>query len=83
METKKYTIKDIARKAGVSAGTVDRVLHQRGDVSEKSRLKVQQVLDEINYQPNKFAFISRSMGIYFTDGTGCLKTIWSQRARMP
>lgn len=55
METKKYTIKDIARLAGVSAGTVDRVLHQRGDVSEKSRQKVQQVLDEINYQPNKFA----------------------------
>ena len=41
--------------AGVSAGTVDRVLHNRGDVSEKSRVKVQQVLDEINYKPNVFA----------------------------
>ena len=27
MENKNYTIKDIARMAGVSAGTVDRVLH--------------------------------------------------------
>lgn len=55
MEDQNYTIKDIARIAGVSAGTVDRVLHNRGDVSEKSREKVQKVLDEINYQPNVFA----------------------------
>lgn len=41
--------------AGVSAGTVDRVLHNRGDVSQKSKEKVQKVLDEINYQPNVFA----------------------------
>lgn len=55
MENQNYTIKDIARMAGVSAGTVDRVLHNRGDVSSKSREKVQKVLDEINYQPNMFA----------------------------
>ncbi|MCD8080861.1 MAG: substrate-binding domain-containing protein [Bacteroides sp.] len=55
MENKNYTIKDIARMAGVSAGTVDRVLHSRGDVSEKSRARVQKVLDEIDYQPNRFA----------------------------
>lgn len=55
MEDQNYTIKDIARLAGVSAGTVDRVLHDRGDVSPKSRQKVQKVLDEINYQPNVFA----------------------------
>lgn len=55
MEDPNFTIKDIARMAGVSAGTVDRVLHDRGDVSAKSREKVQKVLDEINYQPNVFA----------------------------
>ncbi len=55
MEKPSYTIKDIARLAGVSAGTVDRVLHNRGDVSPKSREKVQKVLDEIDYQPNIFA----------------------------
>ena len=55
MSDQNYTIKDIARMAGVSAGTVDRVLHNRGDVSEKSRVKVQAVLDEINYKPNVFA----------------------------
>lgn len=41
--------------AGVSAGTVDRVMHNRGEVSEASRAKVQKILDEINYQPNMFA----------------------------
>lgn len=55
MENKNYTIKDIARLAGVSAGTVDRVLHNRGDVSARSREKVQKVLDEIDYHPNMFA----------------------------
>ncbi len=55
METKNYTIKDIARMAGVSAGTVDRVLHNRGDVSAGSLEKVRRVLDAIHYQPNMFA----------------------------
>ncbi|WP_291528163.1 substrate-binding domain-containing protein [Bacteroides sp. UBA939] len=55
MENKNYTIKDIARMAGVSAGTVDRVLHNRGDVSASSGEKVRKVLDEIDYHPNMFA----------------------------
>lgn len=41
--------------AGVSTGTVDRVLHNRGEVSEASKKKVKQVLEEIHYQPNMFA----------------------------
>ena len=40
MPSGKTRIKDIARLAGVSIGTVDRVLHERGEVSEKTRLKV-------------------------------------------
>jgi LacI family transcriptional regulator len=55
MTDRNYTIKDIARMAGVSAGTVDRVLHDRGDVSSESKEKVQAVLDSIDYQPNVFA----------------------------
>jgi len=52
---KKYRIKDIALMAGVSEGTVDRVLHNRGEVSEKSKEAIQKVLDEINYSPNLLA----------------------------
>ncbi len=51
----KIRIKDIAVLAGVSEGTVDRVLHNRGDVSVKSREAVTKVLEEMNYSPNLFA----------------------------
>ncbi|MEO9892632.1 LacI family DNA-binding transcriptional regulator [Aurantibacter sp.] len=55
MTEKKYTIKDIAKLAGVSKGTVDRVLHKRGRVSKEARDKVNQVIVEIDYQPNLIA----------------------------
>lgn len=51
----KIRIKDIATLAGVSEGTVDRVLHNRGDVSVKSLEAVTKVLEEMNYTPNLFA----------------------------
>lgn len=38
--------------AGVSSGTVDRILHNRGNVSEKARLAVEKVLEKVNYKPN-------------------------------
>ena len=53
--TNKIRIKDIAILAGVSEGTVDRVLHNRGDVSAKSLEAVNKVLEEINYTPNLLA----------------------------
>ncbi len=48
-------IKDIALKAGVSIGTVDRVLHKRGEVSVETKSKIQQIIDEMNYRPNLLA----------------------------
>jgi len=51
----KIRIKDIAEKAGVSVGTVDRILHNRPNVSAKARAKVEEVLKEINYEPNSYA----------------------------
>ncbi|MBM6991710.1 MAG: substrate-binding domain-containing protein [Prevotella sp.] len=51
----KIRIKDIAQRAGVSVGTVDRVLHERPNVSPKARLKVENALKEMNYQPNMYA----------------------------
>ncbi|WOD42693.1 LacI family DNA-binding transcriptional regulator [Hwangdonia lutea] len=52
---KKYTIKDIAELAGVSKGTVDRVIHKRGKVSPAALEKVTKLLEEIDYQPNLIA----------------------------
>ena len=50
--TQKIRIKDIAARAGVSVGTVDRVLHNRPNVSPPAREKVERALKEMNYQPN-------------------------------
>src|SRR5688500_16375641 len=55
MNPKNVRIKDIARLAGVSKGTVDRVLHKRGRVSPESYQKVMKVLEEIDYKPNLIA----------------------------
>jgi len=53
--TKKYTIRDIAKMAGVSKGTVDRVIHKRGKVSEAALKKVTEILEEIDFRPNLIA----------------------------
>ncbi len=51
----KITINDIARRTGLSKGTVDRVLHNRGEVSKKTYEKVMKVIEELGYEPNVFA----------------------------
>ncbi|MEZ4825525.1 MAG: substrate-binding domain-containing protein [Bacteroidia bacterium] len=48
-------IKDIAERAKVSRGTVDRVLHNRGNVAPEIKQKIQQVLEELNYERNIIA----------------------------
>ncbi len=48
------TIKDIAREAGVSIGTVDRVLHGRGRVSPETTAKVKTLVRELGYTTNLF-----------------------------
>lgn len=56
----KITIIDVARKAGVSKGTVDRVLHNRGEVSAKSAEKVRRAIEELNFHPNMYASLLAS-----------------------
>jgi len=60
MPPKKARIKDIAMLAGVSIGTVDRVLHKRGEVAEKTKQKIQKILKESNYSPNVMAQVLKS-----------------------
>lgn len=64
MPPKKARIKDIAVLAGVSIGTVDRVIHERGEVADETRLKVQKILKETNYSPNVMAQILKSKKRY-------------------
>lgn len=48
-------IKDIAKEANVSEGTVDRVIHNRGGVSSKTEAKIRKILKERNFTLNPVA----------------------------
>ena len=48
----KLTIRDIARMAGVSTTAVSFVLNGRGGVSEATRKRVQQIIQETGFTPN-------------------------------
>lgn len=48
-------IRDVAKEAGVGIGTVSRYLNKSGYVSEKSRLKIQDAIQKLDYQPNELA----------------------------
>lgn len=49
------TIKAIAKLAGVSIGTVDRVLHKRGRVSPATEKRILDIVKDLEYKPNIFA----------------------------
>ena len=51
-KTVSVTIKDIAAAAGVSRGTVDRVLHNRAGVNSNVAEKVRRIADELGFVPN-------------------------------
>lgn len=47
------TIKDIADLSGVSRGTVDRVLNNRGSVNPETAKKVREIAKALHYRPNR------------------------------
>lgn len=57
-------IKDIAEKAGVSTGTVDRVLHNRGEVKKETKERIMAIAKQLNYQPNIAAQVLKSKTAY-------------------
>ncbi|MEP3837149.1 MAG: LacI family DNA-binding transcriptional regulator [Algibacter sp.] len=59
------TIKDIAKEAKVSEGTVDRVLHNRGGVSKKTEAKIKKILKHHDFSVNPIASALAMKNKYF------------------
>jgi LacI family transcriptional regulator len=65
----KLTIREVATAAGVSTGTVSRVLNANATVHPDIRRKVQRAIDDLGYSPNA---VARSMRIRSTHTIGCI-----------
>jgi LacI family transcriptional regulator len=65
------TIKEVAKRAGVSVGTVSNVISNRTGVSSARRQRVLAVIDDLRYKPNHMA---RSLKLRCTNTLGLLVT---------
>lgn len=54
-EHKLPTIKEIAQKLNISISTVSRALHNHPGIGLRTKMRVQQLADEMGYEPNKIA----------------------------
>ena len=52
MGEKKIRIVDIAQLAGVSPGTVDRVIHNRGRIAPDKKERIEKIIRQLDYKPN-------------------------------
>jgi LacI family transcriptional regulator len=66
MATSKIRIREIAKLANVSIGTVDRAFHARRGIREETRKKVLQIAKDLGYTPNPAA---RALSV----GTGAIR----------
>lgn len=67
MSTKLPTIKEIARRLNVSVSTVSRALHDHPSIGLRTKMQVQQIAKELNYEPNNAAIFFKQ-GKTFTLG---------------
>lgn len=55
MKQKAPTVRDVAKKAGVSVATVSRVMNNKGYLSQEIKKQVRKAMDELGYVPNQIA----------------------------
>ncbi len=55
MDQKPATIKEIAKRLNVSVSTVSRALHNHSSIGLRTRMQVQKLAQELNYEPNQAA----------------------------
>ncbi|WP_050637229.1 LacI family DNA-binding transcriptional regulator [Candidatus Stoquefichus sp. SB1] len=55
MAKKQVTIKEIAKQSGVSVSTVSRVLNDSPSVAPEKRKRIQEVIDQLGFQPSMLA----------------------------
>ncbi|MCE5308216.1 MAG: LacI family transcriptional regulator [Acidobacteriales bacterium] len=67
-------MKDVAKKAGVSVGTVSRVINQNPTIDPVLRQRVEKAIAELNYRPNTWA---RSL---VNDVAPCISFVLSNRS---
>lgn len=58
MEQKSITIRDVAKKAGVSVSTVSRAFNNYSDINPETREKILKISEELGYVPN---IVARSL----------------------
>ena len=52
MVNRRVSLADVARRAGVSSNTVSRVVRNDPEVSDATRKRIQELLEELDYKPN-------------------------------
>ena len=65
------TIKEIAALAGVSRGTVDRVLNHRGCVSPATAEKIERLARDLDYRPNRAGLVLAAQRIILRWESSC------------
>jgi len=65
MDQKPATIKEIAKRLNVSVSTVSRALHNHPSIGLRTKMQVQKLAEELNYEPNQAA-ISFKQGKTYT-----------------
>src|SRR5436190_14448373 len=67
MEKPLPTIKEIAKRLSISVSTVSRALHDHHSIGLRTKMRVQQLAKELNYEPNQTAIFFKQ-GKTFTIG---------------